>query len=179
MAPTDAGDRVRLRDVTLADAERFDELMRLEHAGGGYNDFGRPPRPVDREALRRGALRDDHNGVFLIERLADGEIVGTIGYRRTQYGPNAESAAMMIGIELLAEARGRGYGAEAQHQMADWLFAHTAVNRVEAATDADNLPEQRSLEKAGFVRDGLIRGSQYRAGGYHDLVFYGRLRTDP
>jgi RimJ/RimL family protein N-acetyltransferase len=171
--------RVRLRDVTPADADRLDELMRLEQAGGGYNDFGQPPGRVDRTRLARGPLRNESHGVFLIERLADGEIVGSIGYRRTEYGPNPESAALMIGLELVEEARGRGYGAAAQGLIAEWLFEHTDVHRVEAATDVDNIAEQRALEKAGFVRDGVIRGAQYRAGAYHDLVFYARLRTDP
>jgi RimJ/RimL family protein N-acetyltransferase len=53
------------------------------------------------------------------------------------------------------------------------------VNRVEAATDLDNIAEQRSLEKAGFRREGVLRGSQWRAGAYHDLVYYALLRTDP
>lgn len=43
--------------------------------------------------------------------------------------------------------------------------------------DAD-LAEQRSLEKAGYRREGIQRGAQYRAGGYHDPIVYGRLRDD-
>jgi hypothetical protein len=35
------------------------------------------------------------------------------------------------------------------------------------------------LEKAGYVREGTLRGAQYRAGAYHDLVYYSRLRRDP
>ncbi len=42
----------------------------------------------------------------------------------------------------------------------------------------ENLPEQRSLEKAGYVREGIQRGAQFRAGAYHDLVTYSRLRDD-
>ena len=52
------------------------------------------------------------------------------------------------------------------------------MNRVEAQTDVDNIAEQRSLEKAGFVREGTARGSQFRAGAYHDLVTYSILRDD-
>ena len=37
----------------------------------------------------------------------------------------------------------------------------------------------RSLEKAGFIREGALRGAQFRAGGYHDLVGYSILRSDP
>ena len=59
------------------------------------------------------------------------------------------------------------------------LFATTDVHRVEASTDVENVAEQRALEKAGFVREGIQRGAQFRAGGRHDLVTYSRLRTDP
>ena len=86
---------------------------------------------------------------------------------------------MNIGIELRPEARGQGLGTDAQRQLADWLFANTNLNRVEAQTDVENVPEQRSLEKAGLIREGIARGAQFRAGAYHDLVTYSRLRADP
>lgn len=170
---------VRLRDVTLADADLFDELRRREMSDGGFNDFGLEPAPVDREALARGPLRDDNNGVLLIERLADRRVIGTIGWHRVRYGPNRESDAWMFGIDLVPEARGHGYGTEAQRLVANVLFETTPLNRVEASTDVDNLAEQRSLEKAGFTREGVNRGAQFRGGAYHDLVLYARLRSDP
>ena len=52
------------------------------------------------------------------------------------------------------------------------------MNRIEAQTDVDNIAEQRSLEKAGFVREGTARGAQFRAGAYHDLVTYSILRGE-
>ena len=72
--------------------------------------------------------------------------------------------------------RGLGYGTEAQRLLADYLFVNTEVNRVEASTDVQNFAEQRALEKAGFTRDGVLRGAQYRAGGWHDLAVYSILR---
>ncbi len=71
-----------------------------------------------------------------------------------------------------------GFGGIAQRLLADYLFEQTDAHRVEAQTDVDNLPEQRALEKAGFTREGIARGSQFRAGAYHDLVTYARLRSD-
>ena len=85
----------------------------------------------------------------------------------------------MIGIDLQPEGRGQGLGTEAQRILAEWLFETTPVNRVEASTDVENLAEARSLEKAGFRREGIKRGAQFRAGAYHDLVMYSRLRNDP
>jgi RimJ/RimL family protein N-acetyltransferase len=83
-----------------------------------------------------------------------------------------------IGIDLVPEGRGQGFGTEAQRLLAGYLFATTKVNRVEASTDVENMSEQRSLEKAGFTREGVVRGAQFRGGSFHDLVVYARLRSD-
>jgi len=171
--------RVRLRDVTLADADMLDDWSADPVLGGEFNDFGLEPRPIDREALRRGPLRNERNGQLIVERIADLVPLGTVGWHKVGYGPGTASEAWNIGIELLPHARGQGYGAEAQAQLASFLFAQTRMNRIEAQTDVENIAEQRSLEKAGFRREGVARGSQFRAGGYHDLVVYARLRDDP
>ena len=172
------GTLVRLRDCSLADADMLD-YWNANRDIGGYNDFG-PRDPVPRDVLARGPLRNERNGTVVIERLVDGAPVGTIGWRMvTVYGPSPMSDAMQIGIELIPEARGQGLGVEAQRLIADYLFASTHVSRVEASTDSSNLAEQRALEKAGYVREGAMRGAQFRAGEYHDLVYYSRLRSDP
>jgi RimJ/RimL family protein N-acetyltransferase len=174
-------ERLRLRFVTHGEAHLL--KTRYRHDEGGFNDFdepaklsrreGRPEPPPDTE------LRDDHNGMLWIEPLDGGEPLGTVQYRRIAYGPNPESMGWDIGIDLLAGARGQGYGAEAQRLLADWLFDTTNVNRVEAQTDIENVAEARALEKAGFTRDGVLRGAQFRAGAYHDLVVFSRIRSDP
>jgi RimJ/RimL family protein N-acetyltransferase len=74
--------------------------------------------------------------------------------------------------------RGRGYGSRAQRLLAEHLFATTPSNRVEADTDVENAAEQRALERAGFTREGVVRGAQYRRGRWHDLVLYSLLRSD-
>jgi RimJ/RimL family protein N-acetyltransferase len=59
-----------------------------------------------------------------------------------------------------------------------YLFAHTPVHRIEAATEAGNVAEQRALEKAGFIREGLLRGIGWRDGAWRDGIWYSVLRTD-
>jgi RimJ/RimL family protein N-acetyltransferase len=175
---TSKGDpRVRLRDLTLADADLLDAWA-LDEARSEFNDFGEPPKPVPRDVLAEGPLRNERNGVLVVERVDDGQPIGTVGWHKVNYGPSPTSDAWNIGIELRPEARGQGLGTEAQRLLAEWLFDNTTVNRVEASTDAENLVEQRSLEKAGFSREGIQRGAQFRAGAYHDLVTYSRLRDD-
>jgi RimJ/RimL family protein N-acetyltransferase len=171
------GAGVRLRDLVQEDADLLDSWSSVE-AKGSFNDFGMPWTPTDREALAKGPLRNDRNGELIVERIADGRPIGTVSWHLERYGPNAESGAWNVGIALIPEARGNGHGSEAQRLAADYLFASTRLHRVEASTDVANLAEQRSLEKAGFIREGILRGAQYRAGAWHDLVNYARLRTD-
>jgi RimJ/RimL family protein N-acetyltransferase len=173
-----AAARVRLRDVTLEDADLLDAWNADPASAGEFNDFGLTPNPTDREALARGPLRNERNGQLIVERVADGQPIGVVGFHAVGYGPNPESRAWNIGIGLLPEARGQGYGSEAQALFAAYLFETTEVNRIEAQTDVDNVAEQRSLEKAGFVREGTIRGAQHRVGAYHDLVTYSILRDE-
>jgi RimJ/RimL family protein N-acetyltransferase len=172
---------IRLRDATLADADLLDAWSRSPQAKGEFNDFGPPPddAPPIRDTLATGPLRNERNGQLVIERVADGQPIGTVGWHEIHYGPPPKSRAWNIGISLIPEARGHGFGGIAQRLLADHLFETTDANRVEASTDIHNLAEQRALEKAGFVREGVQRGSQFRAGGYHDLVTYARLRNDP
>ncbi len=171
---------IRLRDATLADADLLDAWSRSPEAKDEFNDFGPPDDSSEiREALAKGPLRNERNGQLIVERVADEQPIGTVGWHEVHYGPPPESRAWNIGISLIPEARGHGFGAIAQRLLADYLFAQTDANRVEAQTDVDNVAEQRALEKAAFIREGVARGSQYRAGAHHDLITYARLRSDP
>lgn len=170
--------RVRLRDVTLGDVDLLETWDRPEYTSE-YNDFGMPPRGSLRGPVSRGPLRSERNGMLIVERVSDGIPIGTVGWHDVRYGPNDASRAWNIGIALIPDARGHGYGGEAQRLLAEELFDTTDANRVEASTDIENVAEQRALEKAGFTREGIQRGAQSRAGRYHDLVTFAILRTDP
>jgi RimJ/RimL family protein N-acetyltransferase len=107
-----------------------------------------------------------------------GALLGGVSWHPVDYGGTVGCSAWNIGIGLLPSARGRGVGTIAQRLLAEHLFATTELDRVEAGTDVENLAEQRALEKAGFRREGVLRGTQVRGGTRHDLVHYGILRAD-
>jgi RimJ/RimL family protein N-acetyltransferase len=108
----------------------------------------------------------------------DGVAVGDVSWHSVWYGPNSGSRARNIGISIAASVRGQGVGSRAQRLLVEHLFATTDAVRVEASTDVANVAEQRALEKAGFVREGVLRSAQARADGHHDLVSYSFLRSD-
>ncbi|MEH1122837.1 GNAT family N-acetyltransferase [Micromonospora sp. CPCC 206061] len=46
------------------------------------------------------------------------------------------------------------------------------MHRIEAAIDVANIAEQRSLEKVGFQREGVMRGHAFRDGAWDDTLLY-------
>jgi RimJ/RimL family protein N-acetyltransferase len=115
------------------------------------------------------------DGGFLV--AVDGEqTLGFVNWRRRDMTPAAFCWSM--GIALLPQVRGRGYGTQVHQLLAHYLFAHTTVHRIEADTEIDNIAEQRVLEKAGFTREGVMRGCGWRDGKWRDGVTYSILRTD-
>ncbi|MCD5311513.1 GNAT family N-acetyltransferase [Kineosporia babensis] len=129
-----------------------------------------------RERWEVNGLLSEDDGLLMV--CLEAEPVGTIGWHPVHYGPNRGSQALNLGIALAPAARGKGVGSAAPRLACAWLFGHTTVNRIEASTDVTNRPAQRALEKAGFTREGILRGAQFRSGEWHDLVQYSRLRHD-
>jgi RimJ/RimL family protein N-acetyltransferase len=160
---------LRLREFGAGDGPLRGQLARPEVAGE-WDSFDDPPEEM--------LTAPSYGGRALVIELAGGTAAGVVSFIRVPYGPNARSLAYRIGVTVLPAYRNRGIGAAAQRRLAEELLAGSDANRVEADTDIGNLPEQRALERAGFTREGVIRGAQWRRGQWHDRVLYSLLRAD-
>ena len=166
---------VRLRPVTSDDVAllvRFavePGLIGLDW--GGFRDAQQPAKRFAED----GYLGSE--GSTLVVHADPDGVAGIVVFRARQYGGSAK--CWEIGIALLPDFRGRGIGWRAQAMLCDYLFRHTPAHRIEAGTHPENTAEQKSLEKAGFHLDGVLRGCEFRAGKWRDGYLYSRLRTDP
>jgi RimJ/RimL family protein N-acetyltransferase len=140
-----------------------------------FEDFSGPPPPGVPRAARPAQV--DGGGTLAVTDGVD-LLLGSVGWRPVLHGPAPGSSALEIGISLHRATWGRGHGTRAQRMLADYLFATTPVHRLQASTDVDNHAERRALERAGFRREGVLRGAQWRGGAYRDLVLFSHLRTD-
>lgn len=132
-----------------------------------YEDWG----PMAPEA------RDMKFTRWLIELTSDeGKVipVGDLSAHAIWYGPTITSKAMNIGIGVEPDYRGKGIGSVAQRLVAEELHRQ-GIARVEAGTDVENIPEQKSLLKAGFFCEGIARQAQGRADGIHDLQVWSHV----
>ncbi|MEV4054214.1 GNAT family protein [Amycolatopsis sp. NPDC049688] len=170
----DEASGVELRPVAEADLELLERLTNDPVATGEHQWFGwHDPGYLRRRWHETGMLTAETG--MLVPTLG-GRVLGLVSWHRTRTGP--ASYCWNMGLVLAPEARGHGYGTEAQRLLVGYLFAHTQLNRVEATTEIGNRAEQRSLEKAGFTREGVLRGYDFRDGEWRDHVLYSVVRSD-
>jgi RimJ/RimL family protein N-acetyltransferase len=167
---------VRLRPVIEADLAMFARfatepgLIGLDWSG--FRDAQAPARRFAAD----GYLGPEE-GRLIVEVEPEQAAAGFVTWRSGLYGGVAKH--WEIGIALLPDWRGRGIGWRAQAMLCDYLFTHTPAQRIQAGTHPENIAEQKSLEKAGFSFEGVVRASEFRAGQWRDGYFYSRLRDDP
>jgi RimJ/RimL family protein N-acetyltransferase len=156
-------------DLPMVEALTQDPAMTGEFAWLGWYKLTR-----FRRWWAENRLISEDIGVLMV--ACGGDRLGLVTWHKVPSTPGCYY--WNIGIALLPEARGKGFGTVAQRKLAEYLFAHTTVQRIEASTEAGNVAEQRALEKAGFTREGVLRAVGWRDGAYRDGVWYSLLRTD-
>lgn len=142
---------------------------------------GDTPRPKSHSEYENWGEFDPRVADMDLERwlivLTEGDSetpVGDMSAHAVYYGPTPGSRTLNIGISLVEEYRGRGFGATAQRLLAEHLHARGVV-RVEAQTDVTNIAEQRALARAGFELEGVLRQAQGRADGLHDIQVWSHI----
>jgi [ribosomal protein S5]-alanine N-acetyltransferase len=176
------GDGVTLRPYR---PEEADEFVRLAHEpdggsgiGGEGTSFAWPMGPPPEEALRARVPRSGRlvGGLVELAIEADGRVVGGIQARNT--APCFPPAVYMIGINMLARARGRGLGRKAVRLLATYLFDRLGAERVEMPTDVENVPMRTVAERLGFTFEGVARSLFDMGGVRRDYAQYAMTRDD-
>jgi RimJ/RimL family protein N-acetyltransferase len=99
--------------------------------------------------------------------VANGEVVGWCDIQRHPF--SAHSHRGTLGIGVIPDYRGRGIGARLMDQTLKQAFAAGFI-RIELNVRADNLRAVRLYERAGFVREGMLRDAVFVDGDFHDAI---------
>ena len=106
--------------------------------------------------------------------VVDGIACGGVGL---QLGTDIERCSAEIGYWLGRAYWGRGIATDAVRAMSDYAFGTFGLERIFATAFARNVASQRVLEKAGYVRECVMRHSAIKDGELIDKTLYARLRT--
>lgn len=110
---------------------------------------------------------------MMICDLASDRPLGSVYIRDIDRQHNKAEYGIFIGED---SARGRGVGTAAAELMLRYCFEEEGLHRVYLRVFADNIQALRSYEKAGFVREGLLRDDVRIDGEYRDIVWMGRTK---
>lgn len=81
-----------------------------------------------------------------------------------------------IGIVMRKEATGRGLASKAVNVVVDYAFSELGLHRIAADIDPDNSASISLFLRAGFQREGLLRGNWKTHLGVRDSVIMAKLK---
>lgn len=167
-------EELRLRPASQEDLAVIERLTGDPQATGEHGWLGWSEQWRFRKRWEENGLIEEDRGVLMA--LRGDERLGLVSWRKQL--TSLTSYCWNIGVAMRPEVRGLGYGTEAQRLLVRYLFAHTQVNRIEAITEVTNTAEQWALQKAGFTREGVLRGYGFRDGAWRDALMYSVLRHE-
>lgn len=99
--------------------------------------------------------------------------IGGVGFL---LGADIGRISAEIGYWLSEIYWGRGFATRVVQATSDWAFDNYKLTRIFAMAFSYNIGSMRVLEKAGFVREGVMRKSAIKNGLVLDQVLYAKVR---
>ncbi|PXX71156.1 RimJ/RimL family protein N-acetyltransferase [Nocardia tenerifensis] len=153
----------------------------------GYTDpqferFSLPSAGELTEARVRAQLEHDERerllgtkvGLAIVDAADDDRVWGGCSL----YDIDLEHRRAGVGYWLAAHARGRGAATRTVGLLAQWAFAGLGLARLELTCSPENIASQRVAERAGFVREGILRSHIRFGDERRDSVLFSLLPED-
>ena len=166
-------DELRLRPWQASDAPTV--LRAFADPDIQFWHFGRYETEPEARAWIAECARHWHAEVcasWAVTRLADDEVVGRVAIYTALVDGYGEASYW-----VLPDARGHNIAARAAIAATRW--AHDlGLHRVELQHSTANPASARVARKAGFTFEGVRRGANLHADGWHDMQLYSHLEPD-
>jgi RimJ/RimL family protein N-acetyltransferase len=160
-----------LRDWQMQDASSIAKYADNRKIWRNLRDgFPHPYRIQDAEIFIERVNQASPRTVFAI--ATESEAIGSIGL---VLGEDVHRFTAEMGYWLAEPFWGKGIMTQAVRFLAQWAFRELQLHRIYAAPYATNPASHRVLEKAGFIREGILRSSAFKDGRILDQFLYSRI----
>ncbi len=105
----------------------------------------------------------------------DWRLIGNISLFDLNWIHRSAEVGILIGDKRFWN---RGFGREAMQLMVKHAFSTLNLNRVYLRVDVENVRGIRAYERAGFVKEGILRQAVYRNGIYSDMMVMSVIRSE-
>lgn len=176
-----ASDQFDLRTLVEADAASLARLLTdNKYYWSTYEPLHRPDfytveaqrRKIAESLMFLAEKREFSFGIFA---KGTNQLIGHISLYAVKRLPYSSA---FVGYSMDERFAGRGIATAATKAIVQFAFNQVGVHRVEAYVAPKNEASIRVLEKAGFVREGLLRRLLYINGEWVDHYMYAILKED-
>lgn len=122
---------------------------------------------------RPAAWERNEEWSFLIVDRND-TVVGSCGIHRL----DLKNGVGELGYWVQTPSTRQGIATAATLQLCRWAFSERGLRRIEILASVENCASQRVAEKAGGVREGILRQRIWLRGRPHDCVLYSILNGE-
>jgi len=173
--PFAVGKRIYLRGLERTDLEAMvawindHEVTRLMFTGD---------RPACLELLEEQWEQAQGNPKEIAFAVCDNEgdtFIGTTGLYSINWIMRNAEFRVFLGNKAYWN---QGIGTECTKLMVVYGFEKLDLNRIWLGVNSENIGAVRAYEKAGFVREGVLRQEQYRNFRYYDVTRMSMLRSE-
>jgi [ribosomal protein S5]-alanine N-acetyltransferase len=170
--------RLNVRELTKTDIYNVHVLHSLPETDQ-FNTLGIPENiqtteKILTEWLRLQKQEPRNSYIFCIEKNDDNSFVGLIALNLGKV--NFKTAEVWFKIHK--DQWRQGYTSEALTRLLNFGFNDLKLHRIEAGCAVENIASSKTLEKAGFIREGMKRKKLPIRGEWKDNYFYGILEED-
>jgi RimJ/RimL family protein N-acetyltransferase len=133
------------------------------------------PEGFERTWLERYDQGDGARAGFAVVDEATGAFLGMAAL----VWVDSEGRQAEAGYIVAPSARGRGVAVRALSLLTAWAFEELGLERIELRITPENAASIKVAERAGYLREGVLRSVHFKQGRRTDLAVYSRLSDDP
>ena len=172
--PPLAHGNLRLRPWSLDDVEETVRCCNDEQVRRFLPPIPIPYTPLDAEEFISAADEMlERDSMSMVACDADsGVLRGAVGMRVLEPG------LAQFGYWVDPDVRGRGVATAALRLLSRWAMDELPLARLQLFTDVENESSMRVAERAGFIREGLLRNWYDLRGERRDAVMFSLLPGD-
>jgi RimJ/RimL family protein N-acetyltransferase len=157
-------------DVPVLHAELYDDVATRSRA----DSRSWRPLPVTVDSPYAPRERSESTAAFSVVELRSDELAG----EALLWGIDLHNRCGHVGLSLRPSFRGRGLGLDTVRVLTTYGFATLGLHRLQIDTLAENESMIATAGRAGYAREGTLRGAAWVDGAFVDEVVLGRVAGD-
>lgn len=115
-----------------------------------------------------------HTSRYTIRQRDDQAVIGTCGFKRLNFLHETGEIEFELGSTFWRQ----GFMTAALQELLHIGFDRLQLNRLEVKVNADNIPSQRLVRRAGFRQEGIIRQGRKWDGQFQDVLLFSLLQSE-